>query len=250
MPAFLAFCSALVELMVSCRSPQAVAQECKIPLDQLAKGLQSIQPHYWSGKLAHALATPNYRLDLIAQLLELARLEEGYADLMQQLRNAKEIFENYNAKTSCLLPTLAKANNDAFRIRQAANRTIRDIQKARLAFEKAEKLPPSVDSDSQAASEPTAVAPRPQHDAKMQSQSPPQDQVQSLQQEQESSPPTIPNAAEPVTNTHSPAEEDFKALLFKHRERIKNTPAKDRPSLISRLIEQDRQKSLENRQAA
>lgn len=262
---------ALAEYLTSRREPKAIAEQWRIPLPEFLAGFQKIEQHFWRSRLARALENPAQRPDLIPLLTELSQKEDQYSDLMYQYHRAEQVAaaaETYGDEQFSLK---LKINSLCFRIHQAASRITREMQKSRIAFEKAEKqeLPTTPAPVRQTKQAPAGQAgpqagrqvgtkhlsptPQPNHSPEQVATKPvPPAAVETppqivSPQPVPQAPPLVnqdPKIELPVKPKYTPEPVDplVQNCLAKNRQRIRNTPAKDRKALIERLIAKERAK--------
>jgi hypothetical protein len=226
--------AALSELLVSGKSSAEVAADFQIDLDELTRAAKIARGNLWKGHLARALQSPDQRPELLTHFSTLAGLEHHYGLLMAQWQRAEETCRQVRALKDPDIVLQMKADAFSFRIEQAAARIFRDIQKAEAQLQKIIATPylsfvAEKDESLHSKKNPPQTQPAPQviH--------PPANPVSASQKHWASALPPV--AAEPPVQPQN-------ELLQKHRQRIKNTPAKDRPALIARLMEQGRPKEL------
>jgi hypothetical protein len=228
--------AACADWIVTFRPLKVIAKMFDIELEKLQEGLTEIHPFSFRGKLESALATPENRPDLIVHKTHLARLEHQLALLARQFDRAEFGIEDLKRRASGFEPQeMLKAEQFANRIHQQTVRLLKEIQKTQLLLEKlaseppqeATKLPNKLPANSPAAGNQTQPENSSQ-EARETELAPSQNQT--------------PLAAEPPTSQR-PTEEEFLRCIVRNRDRIRNTPAKDRPALMVRLIEEHRTKT-------
>lgn len=230
---------AAVDYLLSRRDSRQVAKDFDVSENDLAATYHRAQAHSWPVKLAAALNDPLHRPDTLLIKRHLAHFEQQYGELLVQYQYAMQTCEKIRTMKQVDPSLLLKADSLAFRIHQASTRILRDIQKAELRLEKAEKSPPPA-TDVDDAAPPSSRQPEaPREDARNIDPKPTgslQDTATNSSQQQ--------NAESGVAQEASsmPSEEEFKSVIFKHRHRIKDAKPSDRPALIAKLIQQEREK--------
>jgi hypothetical protein len=272
---------ALTEFVSTKLSLRMVAERWRLPAAELSKTYEKIQEHFWHGKLARALANPADRPELIPLLTDLTRLEDQYADLMFQYRRAELTASEIRTLPEPNLFLQIKADTFAFRVHQAAARTIRELQKARSLFEKTSQAEqteadqanqteaPSPALSQNAAQAKSSAEAAPRKDSPKDSRKDPQKDIapepaaqpigaETPQQESQQNPPAdsaqlSSESPSPLESPHQPAIETqpppsppndplVENCLLRNRQRIKNAAPKDRPALIEQLIALERAK--------
>jgi hypothetical protein len=268
---------ALTEFVSSKLSLRMVAERWRLPAAELSKTYEKIQEHFWHGKLARALANPADRPELIPLLTDLTRLEDQYADLMFQYRRAELTASEIRTLPEPNLFLQIKADTFAFRVHQAAARTIRELQKARSLFEKTsqaeqteadqanqtEAPSPALSQHPAQTKSPAEAAPRKDSRKDSLKDIAPESAAQPIgaetpQQESQQNPPAdsaqlSSESPSPLESPHQPAIETqpppsppkdplVENCLLRNRQRIKNAAPKDRPALIDQLIALERAK--------
>jgi hypothetical protein len=268
---------ALTEFVSSKLSLRMVAERWRLPAAELSKTYEKIQEHFWHGKLARALANPADRPELIPLLTDLTRLEDQYADLMFQYRRAELTASEIRTLPEPNLFLQIKADTFAFRVHQAAARTIRELQKARSLFEKTsqadqteadqanqtEAPSPALSQNAAQAKSSAEAAPRKDSRKDSLKDIAPESAAQPIgaetpQQESQQNPPAdsaqlSSESPSPLESPHQPAIETqpppappndplVENCLLRNRQRIKNAAPKDRPALIDQLIALERAK--------
>lgn len=222
---------AIAEFFISRRPAKGIAEQNGVDLQSLNAALPKFVDHTWQGKLAAALANPTQRPDLIPLYVHLARLEQHHADLVAQLDRAQDLTNKIRSQEAINLENLVKAEAFTFKIHTAIGRLLKDIERAEIRLEKAQKPAPEQKPASGGRKSPEfSVAMT--------------DPVSKIT-ETPLQPPANPD---PQATTVPPPDPFLNAILAQHRHRIKNTPANDRPALIARLLEQEHAKR--KRQAA
>ncbi len=224
--------AACADWIVTFRPLKVIARMFEIELDQLQEALTGLHPFSFRGKLESALAAPEDRPDLISHKTHLARLEHQLNLLARQFDRAEFSIEDLKKRTNGYEPKeMLKAEQFANRIHQQTVRLLKEIQKTQLLLEKLASEPPQKSPTLPVKSPPTA------------------NQAQSEKNAQDTRDPELApsqNQTPPASNpsaSEQPTEEEFLRCIVKNRDRINNTPAKERQSLILRLIEEHRAKT-------
>jgi hypothetical protein len=251
-PLFIALSEFLVRLRPAKEVAQALAAEHGVKLPDLSVALPGIHHHSWHGKLAAALADPDFPPDLVTKLIHLARLERCHSDLLEQHTRAEDLRHRISAQPEVInLEQFKKAEAFTFKVKEAIARILRDLQKAQNQYEKALNAK-SKDSES---AKTIAGKPRMAQNP-VQTPASASNLKESLTKEAVSetdldaqsvaclppspAPTAPPVPAQPIADPGS--DQEFQACLIRNRHLIKNTPAKDRPALIAKLREREKAK--------
>jgi hypothetical protein len=238
MAAIPALLFAAVDALFTRRDVRTIAKEARVELPDLKRVCREAYQKSWQGRYALALTDPHFRPDLFAILNHLARMEKLIEELMAQYQYARQTCDYLRSLERIDPHLIIKADSLAFRMHQSASRALRDMQKLEIRLEKAESNPPQNPT--------TPVA-----------KTPVSHMASGGRERPETAPPDNPDrasaptasaegAASPAANPQPPVpdspptQDEFSSILVKHRHRIKDTPAKDRPALIARLIQQER----------
>lgn len=222
--------AAMTESVIVKRPTAAIARHFRVEAPGLHAALLEISAISYRGQLETALARPDERPDLMPTRIHLARLEEHYAILMRQFDRADlRCHDIEHQEGGYHDAELQKAELLANRIHQQIQRNLKEMRKAELELQKLLASPPE--------SANTVLASRRQ-------KSP---ESEPTPTEKPSMDVTAKTDAQP-TGSHEqaitvPAPEEFKNIILRHRDRIKNTRAEDRPALIARLINEHRAKN-------
>jgi hypothetical protein len=251
--------AACAEWFVTSRPIKLIAKFLKLepePLETAVRGLAA--PFTYHGCLQSALEKADFRPDLIPQRIHLARLEHQLSNLILQSDRAEHRIQHLSKQEGgCDYRDMFEAEKYSNRLQQQSVRLLKDIQKAQLQLEKAASAPPQTAVASQAqpaspshdsAQPPANVSANPtslesiSKRAALAEASVSEAASQAADSEAaQSSPPNQHGLSLPISPP--PSDEEFLHCIIRNRERIKNTPAKDRETLMVRLIEEHRTKT-------
>lgn len=244
-PAFpLLLAAACAEWFVTFRPFQVIAKLFDLEADKVQEALARTRSFSFRGKLESALAAPEQRPDLLVHQTHLARLEHQLALLAQQFERAEHGVEELKRRPSGYLPKeMLQAEQFANRLHQQTVRLLKEIQKTQILLEKcASQPPPSAHLKTIASNSNVAVEAAADPSRSPESESPEIDQhTSAVSKETQSS--IDPESMSEPSPPHPPSEEEFLQCLVENRDRLKATPAKQRPALIQRLIEEHREKA-------
>jgi hypothetical protein len=212
--------AAVAESIITKRPMAPVAKHFGVEPAELHKALFDFNPFTFRGQLEIALASPHDRPDLLSTKTHLARLEEHYANLIEQFDRAESRCRFImNKKEGYNDNELMKAEIHSNKIHKQIMSLLKDLRKTELDLKKAEKPAAESASGGRKSSEKestTSTVAIP------------------------SSPSPAPDTQPPTPTATIPTPEEFQRIILKYRHQIKDASAKDRPALIARLIEQHR----------
>lgn len=242
MPLVAPLLMALAEFFISRRPAKAIAEQSGVDLQSLSAELPKLMNHTWRGKLAAALSNPAERPDLIPLYIHLARLEEQHAFLVAQLDRAQDLASKIRSQEIINLDSVIKAEAFTFKVQTAIGRLLKDIERAEIRLEKAQK--PAAEKQMASGGRKSTEFPT----SASEGRESPEDNSPSNSHNNPAAPtnteisPVLAASHQPSATNTSPPDPLLTAVLARHRQRIKTTQPKDRPALIARLLEQERTK--------
>jgi hypothetical protein len=222
--------------LISSHQRGDLAKFYEVSHEELDQFMLESGPLTWAERLASHLAKPAKCQELTTLLTSLARLENQYLEADAMYKRNLDLVDRARQASDVPFNALVKVEAQALRAHQHAARIHRDLEAAQKRHEAyVTKLAQGPElSQSPTTKSKTKTTPNPTLASR--ATSVPPSQQAANHQPQDSTPP--------------PSESEFKSIIHKNLQLINETRSKDRPTLIAKLISEQRQAQAPNESKA